>query len=397
MDDDDSHNLQPWVTATTISVTVLAFVAVCLRILARLERKQKLWWDDWMILWSMAWNLVVVGFIFTMVHEGMGLHANTLPPNNVVMIAKYLVVAEILYVFNLVWTKLSILLMYYRIFHFPYFKLWAYIIGTFVICWVICITFLFVFICVPVEKLWYPYLEGRCISQVGTWIANAVSTIVTDLIILFLPLPQVWSLQLRRSEKLAVTLAFGLGFFVVFASAYRFSVLFSYTMADSSYTLAPTVAWTAIEMSAGIISACLPTLRPALQAAARLLHIQGTMPALLRSRSVPFSKGSQSDPINVPPSMDKNPPGSAADHHGTRANRHSFYHLPDDSDSGQEACPQRQLDAALRPDYDHVHMVTNVLSPSTKVVRRGDTDSLSGDEIPLHGIRVQKDFTQSNN
>lgn len=160
-----------------------------------------------------------------MVHEGMGLHANTLPPNNVVMIAKYLVVAEILYVFNLVWTKLSILMMYYRIFHFAYFKLWAYIIGTFVICWVICITFLFVFICVPVQKLWYPYLEGRCISQVGTWIANAVSTIVTDLVILFLPIPQVWSLQLRRSEKLAVTLAFGLGFLYVSSPVCRSVVL----------------------------------------------------------------------------------------------------------------------------------------------------------------------------
>ncbi|KAL3472051.1 hypothetical protein BJX99DRAFT_236253 [Aspergillus californicus] len=30
---------------------------------------------------------------------------------------------------------LCILLMYYLIFHIPFFKLWAYIIGTFVICW----------------------------------------------------------------------------------------------------------------------------------------------------------------------------------------------------------------------------------------------------------------------
>lgn len=347
----------------------------------------------------------------------MGLHADTLHPNNVVMIAKYLVVAEILYVFNLVWTKLGILLMYYRIFRFPYFKLWAYIVGTFVILWVICITFLFIFICVPVQKLWYPYLEGRCINQVGTWISNAVSTIVTDLIILCLPIPQVWSLQLRRSEKMALTLAFGLGFLyvspscvrlsrsssnrsffsVVFASAYRFSVLFSYDVADSSYTLAPTVGWTAIEMSAGIVSACLPTLRPALQFAARLLHIKGTLPALLRSRSMPFSKGSQSDPINGPQSVDKNTAGTAADHHGSRANRHSFYHLPDESDPGREGGLQRQGGAAFRPDYDNVHMVTNVLCPNTKAVQSGETDSLSGDEIPLHGIRVQKDFSQVNN
>lgn len=152
----------------------------------------------------------------------MGLHADTLPLDNVTMIAKYLIVAEILYVFNLVWTKICILLMYYRIFHFPYFKTWAYVIGTFVILWVICITFLFIFICVPVQKIWNPEIPGRCINQVGTWIANAVSTIATDIAILLLPLPQVWKLQLRTSEKIAVSIAFSLGFLYVTDSVFLY-------------------------------------------------------------------------------------------------------------------------------------------------------------------------------
>lgn len=147
-----------------------------------------------------------------MIHKGMGLHASTIPTENVIMIAKYLVAAEVLYVFNLVWTKLSILLMYYRIFRFPFFKTWAYIIGIFIILWVICITFLFIFICVPVQKLWYPQIPGRCIDQVATWVANAVSTIATDVAILLLPIPQIWKLQLRTSEKIAVLIAFSLGF-----------------------------------------------------------------------------------------------------------------------------------------------------------------------------------------
>lgn len=71
----------------------------------------------------------------------------------------------------------------------------------------ICITFLFVFICVSVQKLWYPKLPGHCIDQVGTWIANAASAIMTDLAILTLPLPRVWKLKLRRSRKIAVLTA----------------------------------------------------------------------------------------------------------------------------------------------------------------------------------------------
>ncbi|KAF9886704.1 hypothetical protein FE257_011218 [Aspergillus nanangensis] len=351
--DHESGDLKEWVSATTIAVTVLALIAVCLRLLARFERKQQLWWDDWMIMWSMGWNIIVVGFIFAMIQQGMGHHADTIPVENVVLMAKYLVVAEILYVFNLVWTKLSILLMYYRIFRFPFFKRWAYIIGTFVILWVICITFLFIFICVPVEKLWYPDTPGRCINQVATWIANSVSTILSDLAILLLPLPQVWRLQLRLSEKLALTFAFSLGFFVVFASAYRLTVLFSYTAADSSYTLAPTVGWTAIEMSAGIVSACLPTLRPALQLAARALGIQRFMPALLQSRSETAAKSSGTDPSHNASTVDDGAAGAR--------DRHSFYQLPGETESDKyHGVTQRELDSSLRPEYDQGQLVTNL-------------------------------------
>lgn len=145
----------------------------------------------------------------------MGIHADLVDPADVVMMAKWLVVAEILYAFNLGWTKLSLLLMYYRIFRFPFFKRMAWAVGAFVMAWVVVITFLFVFICTPVEKLWYPDIPGRCISQVGTWIANAASTILTDLVILFLPIPQVWGLRLKRADKIGLTFAFSLGFLYV--------------------------------------------------------------------------------------------------------------------------------------------------------------------------------------
>jgi hypothetical protein len=161
---------------------------------------------------TQAWNFVVVTFIYLMIHAGMGLHVTEVGMDGAVLVAKFLVVAEVLYVYNLVWTKLSFLLMYYRIFHFSYFKRWAYIIGGFVIIWVIIITFLFIFICVPVQKLWYPQLPGHCINQVGTWIANAASTIATDLAILVLPIPQIWKLQLGKVEKVALTFTFCLGF-----------------------------------------------------------------------------------------------------------------------------------------------------------------------------------------
>lgn len=129
----DPHNIQPWTVEVTLSVTVLSVVAAALRLLSRRIKCQTLWWDDYMIVFSLAWNLLVVGFIFAMHASGMGLYADTVPMDSIGIMAKFLVVAEVLYVYNLVWTKLSILLMYYRVFRFPFFKKMAYRIGAFVI------------------------------------------------------------------------------------------------------------------------------------------------------------------------------------------------------------------------------------------------------------------------
>ena len=48
----DPHNLQPWTVAVVVSVTVLATVAVALRLFSRYLKAQKLWWDDYMIIFS---------------------------------------------------------------------------------------------------------------------------------------------------------------------------------------------------------------------------------------------------------------------------------------------------------------------------------------------------------
>jgi nicotinamide riboside transporter PnuC len=55
---DQSTGLQQWSIATVSIVTTLAFLFVCLRLLSRYERKQALWWDDWMIIFSMVFSLL---------------------------------------------------------------------------------------------------------------------------------------------------------------------------------------------------------------------------------------------------------------------------------------------------------------------------------------------------
>ncbi len=171
---------------------------------------------------------------------------------------------------------------------------------------------------------------------------------------------------------------------VVFASAYRFSVLFSYSNSDPTYTLAPTVGWTAIEMSAGIVSACLPTLGPVFAVCATKLGIKRTLLTTRgeRTNNTGSSKnftnqsgtGSMRDGADLELQKARKASGGAG-----------FYRLPDSQMSSDTARPP---DAELRPKHGYGYTVTS--QPG-----KGDGESLSGDEVPLHGIRVHTDFKQS--
>ena len=48
----DPDNLQPWIVEVVSAVTALSVVSVGLRLVSRHIMGQKLWWDDWMIIFS---------------------------------------------------------------------------------------------------------------------------------------------------------------------------------------------------------------------------------------------------------------------------------------------------------------------------------------------------------
>ena len=67
------------------------------------------------------------------------------------------------------------------------------------------------FICIPVQEDYDPKLPGHCLpSGVGGSI-TAIFTVIPDLCILVLPLPFVWSLQMKLRSKLRLMALFGLG------------------------------------------------------------------------------------------------------------------------------------------------------------------------------------------
>ncbi|KAJ6045521.1 uncharacterized protein N7446_012385 [Penicillium canescens] len=257
-------------------MTVLGVVFVILRFLASWKKGLRIGADDYVILLSLVSAILVslleqpyltggpsaIGFSASLIHFGMGRHADVLPEGNIVIIAKLLMSFECVYCMTVGIVKISILLMYARIFPTRGFRIAAIILGSIVIGWVVAIICVSVFQCTPIAKAWNPTLSGTCINLKGSFIGNAVPNILTDIAILALPVHVVWGLHATVTHRLSVIAVFLLGSFVVFTSAYRFSTLFEFQRIDTPWTLAKACTWCLVECSSGIISACMPTLRP---------------------------------------------------------------------------------------------------------------------------------------
>lgn len=93
---------------------------------------------------------------------------------------------------------------------------------------------------------------------------QAVTSVLTDLLIYILPLPTLHALNLPRRQRIALLLVFSLGFVVVLAGCMRLYwvaevVNNTYDVTWDGFVM---WIWTAVEVNLGVICGCAPTLRP---------------------------------------------------------------------------------------------------------------------------------------
>ena len=108
-------------------------------------------------------------------------------------------------------TKISILLLYKRIFSSLRFHkvIWG------CICFVgaagTATTLVAIFSCRPVQAFYDSSVSGTCIDDVQFYLATAIINMMHDFIILVLPIPLVWRLQMPMRNKLVATALFVTG------------------------------------------------------------------------------------------------------------------------------------------------------------------------------------------
>jgi hypothetical protein len=198
-----------------------------------------------------------------MVPRGVGRHEDVLSHEDSFFVLRAFWLVQMMYKISLQATKISLLLFYVRIFHhIAWFKKVSYATILFLLVYLVATTIVSVLQCRPIEKAWireegYP---GQCISVLDFFVFNGAVAVATDLIVLALPLPLVWGLQLPFSQKLSLLPVFGIGIFIVTVSSLRLHALIATPSRDRTYNLEGTL-WTIIEFNLAIVCACLPSIR----------------------------------------------------------------------------------------------------------------------------------------
>ncbi|PTB75056.1 hypothetical protein M440DRAFT_1458429 [Trichoderma longibrachiatum ATCC 18648] len=228
IDDGDPNPRGENLAHLSIIFVCLAGFFVILRLLTRHFHTKSYGADDVLIVVALALSACMTVAYNGEAGNGFGLHSDQLDQDHKVLAFK------ILYKVATCLTKSSLGMLYLRIFPGHRFRIAVIGVVGVTVAYTFAAVLLTVFACKPIEKAWRKTLPGVCVNSISIWYSTSVLNIVTDILIIGLPVNEIRRLQLRLARKLLLCALFSLDYQAVSNS------------------------WTFVETNVGIMCACLP-------------------------------------------------------------------------------------------------------------------------------------------
>jgi fucose permease len=182
-------------------------------------------------------------------------------------------------------TKTSILLFYLTLSKTQKVFRWA-TIATLIVVNVggLALTILNILQCRPIGAAWSSPVPNtaHCTNIVTIYLSSAPLNIITDLAILFLPMPILTSMRLPKKQKIILVITFGFGIFVAVVDVIRIAYLQDAqrdtlqaaqqnssesgneqrNTGDFAWFSSLSFMWSTVEINLGIMCGCVPALKP---------------------------------------------------------------------------------------------------------------------------------------
>ncbi|KAK6224072.1 hypothetical protein LQW54_000219 [Pestalotiopsis sp. IQ-011] len=257
-------------SATPLLVGVIggaiALLVFIMRMCAIIPNKGRaLGWDDYTIAVTVALAAPPTVFSVLLSKNGLGKDMWTLPLKNIENVLFYYYLGEIFYFASLSFNKISLLLFILRVFPDRQFRRIVFVVCGLCVGYGVSFVFATAFQCNPINHSWLQVDSthlGACNSiNIQGWM-SAVCNIIIDLIIIVLPLRNLYGLQIQLKKKIMIMFMFSLGIFVTIVSAVRLRSLIQFANTENpTWDYNEAAWWSTIELHVGIICACLPSLR----------------------------------------------------------------------------------------------------------------------------------------
>ncbi|PWY69041.1 integral membrane protein [Aspergillus sclerotioniger CBS 115572] len=259
-----NQNLRRSVIIALYFAFILSTVAVALRLLARKITGSKLYLDDYLIIIALLFKYGCSIGVTILLFNGLGSHITMIPQKNLTVYFKIGWSNSFVYTCCVAFIKLSILAVYKRLFAAKSMTISVNIVGTIVILWALSVSIAGVLNCVPVHKFWDRTVPGHCVDTVSYYYGQQIPNILTDVVLLVMPLKSVWALPISKAQRLLLSGVFLVGILTLCFDIVRLVAMIQLTQAgpDITYNQVPVVVWTCMEAAVGITAACLSHIRP---------------------------------------------------------------------------------------------------------------------------------------
>ncbi|CAI7646619.1 unnamed protein product [Penicillium glandicola] len=119
--------------------------------------------------------------------------------------------------------------------------------------------------CMPLKKMWEPSTPGICLDLATVYYVAYVQsafTIVIDLCLTTAPIVILWNVKIQRGRKSLICCLMSLGLVATISNALRSYFQNGLTSSDMTYNMTGVTVVAILELSSGIIAACIPACMP---------------------------------------------------------------------------------------------------------------------------------------
>ncbi|EFR02424.1 integral membrane protein [Nannizzia gypsea CBS 118893] len=246
----------------------LTLLVIMIRIFSRIHVSRSFGWDDIFIIAAViptfgCGTITILGSV----KYGWSRHVYDVPFKHLVIGLKLTMLIECLFAISCSFTKLSLLCFTHKITSGIKSRTLRWLIianATIVTLEMFVFVIVAVFTCRPVSAYWTLSTKPQdCINETAHLLAGGILNTLTDISVVFLPLPTVMSLKLPTRQRVMLCILFSAGFIVCIAGCFRAYFLHKLnTSYDKTWVGYPLWIAGTIEMYLGVIAASLASLKP---------------------------------------------------------------------------------------------------------------------------------------